>query len=52
VVQKQAPTTEVVFSLPIVIRIFVELTQPPIKFYNPCLISAFQSRAPPVLKLS
>jgi hypothetical protein len=52
VVQKQAPATEVVFSLPIVTRIFVELTQPPIKFYNPCLISAFQSRAPPTTKLS
>jgi hypothetical protein len=51
-VQKQAITPETVFSLPLVTRTVVELTQLPIQFYNPCLISAFQSRAPPVLKLS
>jgi hypothetical protein len=52
VVQKQASTTETVFSLPIVTRTIVELIQLPIKFCNPFLISAFQSRAPPASKLS
>jgi hypothetical protein len=52
VVQKQAPTTEMVFSVPLVTQIIVELSQSPIQFYNPQLISTFQSRAPPVLKLS
>lgn|GEM_PF-3128972 len=52
ITQNQAPTTEMVFSVPLVTRIIVELSQPPIKFYDPQLISTFQSRAPPALTLS
>jgi hypothetical protein len=51
-VQKQATTPETVFSLPLVTRTIVELTRLPLQFYNPCLISAFQSRAPPFLMLA
>jgi len=52
VVQKSTPTVETVYSLPVVMGSFVELFQPSIQSYSPFILSAFQSRAPPVSAIS
>lgn len=50
--QKQAPLTETVFSLPIPAGILLESFKSPEQCFFPSVISSFHSRAPPVLKLS
>jgi hypothetical protein len=52
VLQKQASVVEMAISLPAITESIIELSQSPIQNYNPCIISAFQSRAPPVATFS